>query len=137
MPFRVEVCSAEQLVRSTATGRVGLEDVQEYIRRARALGAHRYPGVIDVRRAESIAFTMRDLLSIARFASAEFDGAPVAPRAVVVGSARHFEWARIFSSLVAGWMSVGVFTDYPEAVLWLEHRTAEAQAAAPKAARRA
>ena len=126
MPFQLEVQAAEGIVRATATGHIQFEDIHQHMARVRQAGAARLPELIDVTRADSVAFTMRDLLSLAAHAYAEFGGGFMAPRAIVVGSRRHFEWARIFAALVAGWMSVGVFTERREAMLWLEHRTAEA-----------
>lgn len=123
MPFRLEVSASEGLVRAVATGRVEVRDVTDHMVRVRQAGANRFPELIDATRADSVTFTMRDLLSLARVAFGEFGNAPVAPRAVLVASHRHFEWARTFASLVAGWMPVGVFTERREAMLWLEHRT--------------
>jgi hypothetical protein len=122
MPFRLEVSASEGFVRAVATGRVEVKDISDHIVRVRQAGANRFPELIDATRADSVTFTMRDLLSLARLAFGEFGNASVAPRAVLVASRKHFEWARIFASLVAGWMPVGVFTERREAMLWLEHR---------------
>jgi len=123
MPFKLEVSATEGLVRATATGRIGVDDVRDHMARVRRVGAARFPELIDATRAESLGFTLRDLLTMAQFAHSQFGAESMGPRAVLVASKRHFEWARVFGALVAGWMTVGVFTDRREAMLWLEHRT--------------
>jgi hypothetical protein len=125
VPFQLEVFAAEEIARATATGHIQFEDIRRHMSQVRQAGAARFPELIDVTRADSVAFTMRDLLSLASFAYNEFGSGFMAPRAIVVGSRRHFEWARMFAGFVAGWLSVGVFTDRREAMLWLEHKTVQ------------
>jgi len=110
-------------VTTTVVGTVGLEEIRAHLSEARRRNIHRLPGVTDLRGAASETVTVRDLLSMARLAW-DTIGETTAPRAVVVGSRRHFEWARTFAGLVAGWMPIGVFTDIDEAWRWLEHRAA-------------
>jgi len=123
MPFRLEVSAGEGLVRATATGRICVDDVIGHMTRVKRTGASRFPALIDVTRAESVGVSLRDLLSLAHHAHGEFGEGFMAPRAVLVATRRHFEWARVYAALVAGWMSVGVFTDREEALRWLEHRS--------------
>ncbi len=123
MPFTLEVLATEGIVRATATGHIELEDIRQHMASVRQAGASRFPELIDVTRAESAGFSLREMLTLAMLARELFGSSFMAPRAVLVRSKRHFEWARIFGSLVAGWMTVGVFTDRHEAMLWLEHKT--------------
>ena len=134
MPFRVEVSKAEGIARVTAVGRIEIREIQEHMVRMKKMGWAGLSEIIDVTRAETVTLSMRDLLSLARFAFGEFGSGYMAARAVVVSSRRHFEWARIFAALVSGWMSVGVFTDRREALLWLDHQRRRIPA---EAARRA
>ncbi len=120
MPFRCDV-SETGFVTTIVVGPVGLDEIRVHLREARRRQAHLLPGVVDLRNAHCEPVTLRDLLSMARLAW-DTIGEASAPRAVVVGSRRHFEWARMFAGLVAGWVSIGVFTDAQEAWRWLEHR---------------
>ena len=134
MPFQMEVSRSEGLARVTAAGRIDVREVLDYIVEARKAGLASLPALIDATRAEAAGISMQDLLSIARVAMSEFQQSHSGPRAVVVSSRRHFEWARTFAGLVAGWMSVAVFTDRREALLWLEHQR---RRVTPAVARRA
>lgn len=134
MPFQVDVSKTDGIARVTAAGRIELNDVHEYVTRARKMGLGSVPALIDATRAEAVGVSTRDLLAVARLAMSEFQRTHGGPRAIIVSSRRHFEWARTFAGLVAGWMCVGVFTDRREALLWLEHQR---QRLSPEAARRA
>jgi len=131
MPFELQVSAAAGIVRATATGQISIDDVREHMSRVRRVGAARFPELIDATRADSLGFTLRDLLTMAQFAYSQLGAEDMAPRAILVASKRHFEWARVFGALVAGWMTVGVFTDRREALLWLEHWASKSASAAP------
>jgi hypothetical protein len=121
----LDVSAEEGFARVTATGRLGFEDIQAHLVEANRVGLGRIPELIDATRVEAVGASMRELLAIAHVASESLRDEQMAPRAIVVGSPQHFACARIFASLVCGWMTVGVFTDRREALLWLEHRTGQ------------
>ena len=134
MPFEVEVSKTEGIARVTAVGRIEIREIHEHMARVKKMGWASLSELIDVTRAETATLSMRDLLSLARFAFGEFASGHMAARAILVSSRRHAEWARTFAALVAGWMSVGVFTDRREALLWLDHQR---RRTSPATARRA
>lgn len=142
MPLRLDVSAHEGFARVTATGRIDVQDIREHLNQARQLGTFRQPELVDATRVEAVGITTRELLSIAEIVYDALGSDAMAPRAIVVASPAHFRWARTFAGLVAGWMTVGVFTDRREALLWLEHRAARpaqdgAGTVASKVARRA
>ena len=122
MPIRFDLDPRSGFVRSALSGPVSAADISDHCRALRKANAHSRPAFIDVRQMDG-DFSMGDLLAIAASAAREFAGEEVQPCAIVVGERRQFEWARILACLVAGWVSVGAFTDPREAEAWLRHGT--------------
>jgi hypothetical protein len=119
MPIRRQVCKVERVMRTHIEGVVTFDDIREHVLHVRRSGTHHYPEVIDARAVDGINWSPRDLIRLAHMARTNLGQHEVARRAVVVSSETHFGLARIFSSLVAGWMRVGVFTDSHSADAWL------------------
>ena len=66
-----------------------------------------------------MTFNRRELMRFAQDIRAMFGSASPAPRAVVVDGLVYFGMARLFASLVAGWIRIGVFDDMEAAESWL------------------
>ena len=119
MPIRGAFDPEVQLFRTTLTGTVTLTDLSQHLATARQLGAHRYPGLVDARGVHTLRFNGRELTRFAHHLKDVMAASGPAPRAVVVGDTVHFGMARLFSTLVAGWIRIGVFDDVAAAEDWL------------------
>ena len=119
MPIRRELCKVERVMRTYVEGLVSFGEIREHVYQVRKSGTHHYPEIIDARRAELPSWTPRDVLNLAYMVTAQLGTHQLARRAIVVDNEMHFGVARVFSSLVVGWMRVGVFTDTESATAWL------------------
>ncbi|HEX5216384.1 MAG TPA: STAS/SEC14 domain-containing protein [Vicinamibacterales bacterium] len=119
MPIQHELDRHERLIRTTVSGPVTLADVRQYVGDVRRAGKHSVPELIDARNVEPAGLSARDMLAVAHFARRTFDDHNVARRAVIVKDDSTFGIARTFSSLVAGWLRLGVFDDQTDAETWL------------------
>jgi hypothetical protein len=122
MPIRREVCKIERILHTSIEAPVSVEEVHHHVLQVRRSGTHGYPELVDARRAGVVDWTPRELMSLAWSAATTLRGHEMARRAVVVDSEANFGLARVFSSCVAGWMRVGVFTDRAAAHAWLTGR---------------
>lgn len=119
MPINGALDPSAQMFRTTLTGRVSIADLSQHVATAKRLGAHEYPGLVDARGVHTLTFNRRELMRFAQDIRATFDAASLAPRAVVVDGLVYFGMARLFASLVAGWIRIGVFDDMEAAETWL------------------
>lgn len=119
MPVYGALDPSAHLFRTTISGRVSIADLNQHIVAVRRLRAHEYPGLVDARAVHSLTFDRRDLMRFARDLRSMFGASNPAPRAVVVDGLVHFGMARLFASLVAGWIRVGVFDDVQAAETWI------------------
>jgi len=119
MPIQAGLDSTTNVFRTTISGTVTVADVTQHLAIVRQVGAYQYPGLIDARGAHTVTFGTRELMKIAHHARYLLETTEPAPRAVVVDGLVHFGMARLFASLVAGWVRVGVFDDAEHAEAWL------------------
>lgn len=105
--------------RTTVTGTVTIKELGRHIATVQQTRAHEHPGLVDARGAHTLTFGTRDLMRFAHHAREMLGATNPAPRAVVVDGLVHFGLARLFASLVAGWMQVGVFECPKAAEAWL------------------
>jgi hypothetical protein len=119
MPINGALDPSANLFRTTVTGRVTLADLSQHVMAARRVCAHEYPGLVDARGVQTLAFNRRELIRFAQDIQGTFGESSLAPRAIVVNGLVYFGLARLFASLVAGWTRVGVFDDMETAENWL------------------
>ena len=119
MPINGALDPSAHLFRTTLTGRISIADLSQHVATAQRLRAHEYPGLVDARGVHTLTFSRRELIRFAQDIRATFGGASLAPRAVVVDGLVYFGMARLFASLVAGWIRIGVFDDMEAAENWL------------------
>lgn len=119
MPIYGALDPSAHLFRTTLTGRISIADLSQHIATAQRLRAHEYPGLVDARGVHTLTFSRRDLIRFAQNVRSTFGGETLAPRAVVVNGLVYFGMARLFASLVAGWLRIGVFDDLEDAENWL------------------
>lgn len=123
MPIQAGLDPTTKLFRTTITGTVTTSDVTQHFATVRQVGAYQYPGLVDARGAHTVTFGARELMKLAHQARHLLGTTEPAPRAVVVDGLVHFGMARLFASLVAGWMRVAVFDDAEHAEAWLLDQT--------------
>ena len=119
MPIEGALDPSAHLFRTTLTGCISIADLSRHIATAQRLRAHEYPGLVDARGVHTLTFSRRELIRFSQDVRATFGGESPAPRAVVVDGLVHFAMARLFASLVAGWIRIGVFEDVETAESWL------------------
>lgn len=119
MPISAALDPSAQVFRTTLTGRVSIADLHQHVVAVRRMRAHEYPGLVDARGVHTLTFNRRELLRFAQDLRSTFGNANPAPRAVVVDGLVYFGMARLFASLVAGWIRIGVFDDVATAEAWL------------------
>ena len=119
MPITGALDPSTQVFRTTLSGTITLKDLSRHIMNAQLMGAQEYPGLVDARAAQTVQFGPRDLMRFAHHAREVLETKNPAPRAIVVDGTVHLGLARLFSSLVAGWMRVGVFECPKAAEDWL------------------
>ena len=119
MPIHGALDPSVHMFRTTLTGRISIADLSRHITAVQRLRAHEYPGLVDARGVHTLTFNRRELMRFAQDIRAMFGSASPAPRAVVVDGLVYFGMARLFASLVAGWIRIGVFDDMEAAETWL------------------
>ena len=124
MPIRGALDPSAQVFRTTVTGTITIADLCQHITTVRQIQAYQYPGLVDARSVHKVTFNGRDLMRFAQQMKDQLGASSPAPRAVVVDGLVHFGMARLFASLVAGWIQVGVFDDVEAAENWLTGVTA-------------
>jgi hypothetical protein len=119
MPVTGALDPTANLFRTTLTGRISIADLSQHMATARRLRAHEYPGLVDARGVHTLTFSRRELMRFAQDIQVTFGDSSLAPRAVVVDGLVYFGMARLFASVVAGWIRIGVFDDLEAAEDWL------------------
>ena len=119
MPITGALDPFAHVFRTTLSGRISITDLSQHVTTVRRLRAHEYPGLVDARGVHTLTFGRKDLVRFAQDLRALFGSASPAPRAVVVDGLVYFGMARLFASLVAGWIRIGVFDDVEAAEAWL------------------
>jgi len=119
MPIQGALDPSAHVFRTTISGRISIEDLSRYTAMAQRHRSYEYPGLVDARGVHAITFSRRELIRFAQDVRVSFGGASLAPRAVVVEGLVFFGMARLFASLVAGWLRIGVFEDVETAEHWL------------------
>jgi len=119
MPLDTTFSPERRLVLATVSFPLTFVDIRAHIEMMRRTGHWVYPELVDARNLGRIDFSARDMLSISHLVRERLGERPIAPVAVVVDSPRAFMLGRVFASLVAGWIRIGMFEDMAEAEGWL------------------
>jgi hypothetical protein len=119
MPFSSAFASDRRILRTTISFPLTFADIRGHVGMVRRDGTWAFPELVDARKIGRVDFSARDMLGVAHFVREALGERPVAPRAVVVDTDRGFMIGRVFSSLVAGWIRVGIFEEIDAAEDWL------------------
>lgn len=130
MPIESRFIPSRRVVHSKISFPLSFADIRSHVELHRRDGTWVYPELVDARDIGRIDFSPRDMMGIAHFVRDRMGERPVAPRAVVVDTQRGFMMGRIFASLVAGWIRVGIFEDMETAEDWLAAQTQEVEVTA-------
>lgn len=128
MPFASTFVPEQLLVRTTISFPLTFADIRGHVDAVRRDGSWVYPELVDARKLGRVDFSARDMLSVSHFVRDQLGTRPVAPRAVVVDTPRGFMIGRVFASLVAGWIRIGIFEDVETAEDWLASQREETTA---------
>jgi len=98
-----------------------IEELREHITAVRDMAGHRVCEVVDTRDAEPL-FSAKEFPALAKLGRQVFGDLDPAPRAVIVNpnDLVSFGLARLFSVLVAPWLTVRVFDNESAAVAFVE-----------------
>jgi hypothetical protein len=122
MPIARRLDAETQVLHTTISGMVTLQEMREHFTAVRAMDGQKYPELIDTRGATGLDFSARDLPGLADLGRRLFaDGGYTAPRAVIVTGVMYFGMARLFSSFAAPWVRIAVFDKAAAAEGWLDH----------------
>jgi len=119
MPFTSSFVPDRRILRTTISFPLTFTDIRGHVSMVRRDGTWAFPELVDARNIGRVDFSARDMLGVAHFVRDVLGQRPVAPRAVVVDTDRGFMIGRVFSSLVAGWIRVGIFEEIDAAEDWL------------------
>lgn len=119
MPFSSHLSPDRRVVLTKISFPLSFADIRGHVEMHRRDGTWVYPELVDARDIGRIDFSPRDLLGISHFVRDRMGERPIAPRAVVVDTERGFMMGRVFASLVAGWIRIGIFEDMDTAEDWL------------------
>jgi hypothetical protein len=119
MPFVRDFDQPDRVLRTTITGPVSFDDIDEHLRTLRRRRVEGRPELIDARAARPGEISSRTLLIVANRARFLIGHRHLARRAVVVSNDPSFLFARRFAAFVAGWMRIGVFYDMESAIEWV------------------
>lgn len=119
MPFSSLLAPDRRILRTTISFPLTFADIRGHVSMVRRDGTWAFPELVDARNIGRVDFSARDMLGVAHFVRDVLGQRPVAPRAVVVDTDRGFMIGRVFSSLVAGWIRVGIFEEMAVAEDWL------------------
>jgi len=126
MPFSSSLNPERRMVLTKISFPLSFADIRAHVEMQRRDGTWVYPELVDARDIGRIDFGPRDMLGIAHFVRDRMGERPIAPRAVVVDTPRGFMMGRVFASLVAGWIRIGIFEDMETAEDWLASQTEDA-----------
>jgi hypothetical protein len=119
MPFTSAFAPDRRILRTTISFPLTFADIRGHVSKVRRDGTWALPELVDARSIGRVDFSARDMLGVAHFVRDVLGERPVAPRAVVVDTDRGFMIGRVFSSLVAGWIRIGIFEEIATAEDWL------------------
>ena len=128
MPLDMTLDAERRIVRATIGFPITFSDIRAHVETMRRTGYWVYPELVDARDIGRVDFSARDMLSLSHFVRERLGERPVAPCAVVVNSPRSFMLGRVFASLVAGWIRMGIFEDLAAAEDWLAAQREETTA---------
>ena len=120
MPLSRRIDPQNRFLRTTISSPINLRDIENHLNIVFGVGVEACPELIDAREVESGALSVREVMVTLRHFGLGRE--QFAPRAVVVSSETFFAIARIVSTLVCGWVRVGVFYDPDVAREWLTSR---------------
>ena len=125
MPIERRFDEATRVLWTTLSDGLTIEELREHIDAVHALSGHQYCEIVDTRGAEPL-FSAKEFPSLAKQGRRLFGELGMAPRAVIVSpnDLMSFGLARLFSTLVAPWLTVRVFDNLPAAVAFIEAHTA-------------
>jgi hypothetical protein len=119
MPIHRAFDPKDRVLRTTISGCLTFDEIEEHLNAVRRTGAEACPELVDARLADSRCVSHQTLLFVATRARYLLGSRRFVRRAVVVSSDTHFAQARRFAAFVAGWLRIGVF-DCPDAARdWL------------------
>jgi hypothetical protein len=125
MPITYTFDLDHNLVTTTATGTITLEEYKSYLERRQADPGYdlRMRGIFDAR-AATLAFSETDMRDLAQFIKPHLPG-PNTRRAIVVSNDRDYGLVRTFQALAEdARLSYEVFRDMDEALIWVTgHKT--------------
>lgn len=119
MPIERRLDPATQVLQTTMSGRVTIDELREHLTVVHDMNWQRVPELIDVREATTV-LSARDLPHLAAFGRRLFGQGYMAPRAVIVSGVMYFGLARLFASIAAPWVRIAVFDTLPPAEGWLD-----------------
>ena len=126
MPLSSRLLPDRRVMLTKISFPLSFADIRSHVDMQRREGTWVYPELVDARDIGRIDFGAKDMLGIAHFVRDRMGERPIAPRAVVVDTERSFMLGRIFASLVAGWIRIGIFEDMDTAEDWLASQTEDA-----------
>jgi len=122
MPIERRFDADAQVLHTTITGTVTMQEMRDHFAAVQQMGGQKYPELIDTRGVTGLDFGARDLPGLAAWGRRLFGEAGyTAPRAVIVTGVMYFGMARLFSSFAAPWVRIAVFENAAAAEGWLDH----------------
>lgn len=120
MPFSRTIDPRDRFLRTTVVAPISLRDIERHLNVVFSMGVEACPELIDVRQLDPAQVSVRAVMNtLGHFGLGREE---FAPRALVVSSEVWFSLARTVSTLVCGWVRVGVFYDPDVAREWLMSR---------------
>ena len=120
MPLSRIIDPHDRFLRTTVAAPISLQDIENHLNVVFSVGVEACPELIDARKLDPAEISVREVMStLCRFGLGREE---FAPRALVVSSEGWFSLARTVSTLVCGWVRVGVFDDPEVAREWLMSR---------------
>jgi len=120
MPITRRLDESTQVLWTTISGQVTLEDLREHFAAVHEIRGGQYRELVDGRAVTGVAFGARDLPKLAEYGRQLFADGPIAPRAIAVTGVIYFGLARLFASFASSWVRISVFEDFSEAQAWIE-----------------
>lgn len=122
MPIDRRFDADAQVLHTTISGIVTLQEMRDHFKAVQQMGGQKYPELIDTREVTDLDFGARDLPGLAALGRRLFgESGHTAPRAVIVTGVMYFGMARLFSSFAAPWVRIAVFENRAAAEGWLDH----------------
>lgn len=118
MPYSLEIVADQQLIIATATGAIGLADIESYLDRAYVGGQLSYAKLIDNRACSLVLTDEETELLAARIRAYHRHGVKLGSVAMIVKPADRFN-ARLFRTLAEADRPVRIFFEIEPARDWL------------------